>query len=42
MCPGIHLNAVQPYESVLRVKQLADVILPMHEPSLVDLSEVGG
>ncbi len=33
--PGIHLNAVQAYESIWRVKKLADVILPMHEPDLV-------
>ncbi len=35
ICPGIHLNAVQAYESLWRVKNMADVILPMHEPSLV-------
>jgi len=35
ICPGIHLNAVQAYESLWRVKKIADVILPMHEPSLV-------
>lgn len=35
ICPGIHLNAVQAYESLWRVKNMADVILPMHEPSLI-------
>jgi N-acyl homoserine lactone hydrolase len=35
ICPGIHLNAVQAYESLWRVKKLADVILPMHEPDLI-------
>lgn len=35
VCPGIHLNAVQAYESLWRVKNMADVILPMHEPSLM-------
>jgi len=32
ICPGIHLDAAQAYESLLRVKEQADVILPMHEP----------
>jgi len=35
ICPGIHLNAVQAFESLWRIKKLADVILPMHEPSLM-------
>ncbi len=35
ICPGIHLNAVQAYESLWRVKKMADVILPMHEADLV-------
>ncbi len=35
ICPGIHLNAVQAYESLWRIKKIADVLLPMHEPSLV-------
>jgi glyoxylase-like metal-dependent hydrolase (beta-lactamase superfamily II) len=35
ICPGIHLNAVQAYESLWRVKNQANIILPMHEPGLV-------
>ncbi len=35
ICPGIHLNVVQAYESIWRIKKLADVILPMHEPDWV-------
>jgi N-acyl homoserine lactone hydrolase len=32
ICPGIHLDARQAYESLLRVKEEADLILPVHEP----------
>jgi glyoxylase-like metal-dependent hydrolase (beta-lactamase superfamily II) len=33
--PGIHTDVVEGYNSVLRVKELADIVLPLHEPSLV-------
>ena len=29
--PGLHINAEQAYDSVLRVKETADVIFPLHE-----------
>jgi len=29
--PGIHANAVQAYDSMLRVKEIADIIIPLHE-----------
>jgi len=32
--PGLHTDMVQSYESALRVKRLADIILPFHEPRL--------
>jgi glyoxylase-like metal-dependent hydrolase (beta-lactamase superfamily II) len=37
ICPGIHLSAVQAYESLWRVKRLADIVIPMHEPSFMSL-----
>lgn len=33
--PGIHLNTLQAYESVTRVKRLADLIVPLHEVELM-------
>jgi len=30
MTPGIHTNAVQAYESIIKIKKMADVVLPMH------------
>jgi len=29
--PGIHANATQAYDSMLRVKEIADIIIPLHE-----------
>ena len=30
--PGIHTNVFEAYDSVLRIKELADIIIPNHEP----------
>ncbi len=32
--PGIHTDVMQSYESALRVKEMADIIIPMHDPGL--------
>lgn len=32
--PGIHTDMVQSYESLLRVKEMADIIIPFHDPGL--------
>lgn len=34
VCPGVHLNAVEAWESIQKIKATADIILPMHELSL--------
>jgi len=31
--PGIHVNATQAYDSMLEVKEIADIIIPLHEPT---------
>jgi N-acyl homoserine lactone hydrolase len=31
--PGIHINATQAYDSMLEVKEIADIIIPLHEPT---------
>jgi N-acyl homoserine lactone hydrolase len=40
MIPGINYNALEAYESVLRVKETADIIIPNHEPSLMDIETI--
>jgi N-acyl homoserine lactone hydrolase len=34
IAPGIHTDLFQAYESVLRVKQVADIIIAMHDPDM--------
>jgi len=36
MTPGIHTNAVEAYDSLIKIKKIADVVLPLHEKSLED------
>jgi len=35
VAPGIHLNAVDGFESLLRLKGLADIVLACHDPSFL-------
>jgi N-acyl homoserine lactone hydrolase len=37
MIPGIHYDAIKAYESVQKVKEIADIIIPNHEPDLMDV-----
>jgi N-acyl homoserine lactone hydrolase len=38
--PGIHMDFQMAYDSTLRVKQLADIVLPMHDPMLYSTRRV--
>ena len=38
--PGIHLNAVDGFESVLLVKGLADIPIPCHDPMYLDIKTI--
>ncbi len=38
--PGIHLDAVEAFNSALRIKGMADIIIPNHEPSLVNVDSI--
>jgi N-acyl homoserine lactone hydrolase len=40
IAPGVHLNAVDGFDSVLLVKGLADIPIPQHEPSFVGLKSI--
>jgi N-acyl homoserine lactone hydrolase len=40
MAPGIHLNAVDGYESLLMVKGMADIIIPNHDISLLKMKSI--
>lgn len=38
--PLIHHDALQTYNSVIKVKRLADVIIPLHEPAFIGKSVI--
>ncbi len=38
--PGMYFNAFDAYESMARVKRLADLILPLHEPGLINRATI--
>jgi len=38
--PGIHLNTMQAYDSMLKVKKAADIIIPLHEPSYINVDTI--
>lgn len=31
ICPGVHLDAIQAYESMKRIREAADIIIPIHD-----------
>ena len=38
--PGIHINTEQAYDSMLKVKKAADIIIPIHEVALKDRDRI--
>ena len=38
--PAIHLNVVDAYDSQARVKKMADILIPVHEPSFRDVPTI--
>ena len=38
--PGIHFDAALAYESILKVKELADIVLPLHEPEILHMESI--
>lgn len=31
ICPGVHINAIEAYESMKRIRETADLIIPLHD-----------
>jgi glyoxylase-like metal-dependent hydrolase (beta-lactamase superfamily II) len=38
--PGTHLNAVDAFDSIMHIKELADILIPMHEPSFLEVESI--
>ena len=37
---GLHTDALQAYDSALKVKNTADIIIPLHDPMFIDLKTI--
>jgi len=40
MAPGIHLNAVDGFESAMRIKGMADILIAVHDPSNLKMKSI--
>lgn len=40
IAPGIHTDLFEAYESVIRVKQVADIIIPLHDPDMAERDHI--
>ena len=40
IAPGIHLNAMDGFESTLLVKGMADIVIPCHDPSFINVKSI--
>jgi len=38
--PGTHTDTLAAYESTLRIKGLADILIPIHDPSYADVPSI--
>ena len=38
--PGIMLDAVKAYHSIIRIKEAADIILPLHDPEILKMKSI--
>jgi N-acyl homoserine lactone hydrolase len=42
MPPGTHVNVNEAYDIVLKVKKMADILLPLHEPEFASKNSIPG
>lgn len=40
IAPGIHTDVLKAYDSLLRIKELADIIVPLHEPAFAQKQRI--
>ena len=38
--PGTHVNAYESYDTMLEIKEMADILLPLHEPAFASIKEI--
>jgi N-acyl homoserine lactone hydrolase len=40
IAPGMHTDLFRAYQSVLRVKEVADIVVPMHDPEMAEREQI--
>lgn len=40
ICPGVHLDAIKAYDSAQKIRNLADIIIPIHDLSVGRLKQI--
>jgi N-acyl homoserine lactone hydrolase len=38
--PGVYTNLLEAYDSVIKVKQAADIVIPLHDPKFVNMNVI--
>ena len=38
--PGTHIDIIKAFESTLRIKGMADILIPMHDPTFADVDSI--
>ena len=38
--PGIHANALQAFDSAVKIKGMADILIPQHEPTFAEMERI--
>ena len=38
--PGTHVNTYESYDIMLNIKEMADILLPLHEPKFASVEEI--
>jgi len=40
ICPGVHIDAIKAYDSAQKIKNMADIIIPIHDLSIGRLKQI--
>ena len=38
--PGTHVNAYEAYDIMVQIKEMADILIPLHEPAFASVKEI--
>ena len=38
--PGVHINAIEAYQSIQKIREMADILLPLHDLSIGNMKQI--